>query len=65
MAAFEAAKADTAETSNRKQEEATASADFAEPDALSDFLAGRQPRGLSSAVAHVSRCPRMAGVGDC
>ena len=41
VAASEAAKARTAETSNRKQEEATASTDSAEPDALSDLLPGR------------------------
>ena len=53
MAAGEAAKAHNAETSNRKQEEATASADSAEPDAFSDFLSGRQSCGISSAVAPV------------
>ena len=53
MAASEAAKAHTAETSNRKQEEATASADSAEPDAFSDLLPGRQSCGISSAVEDV------------
>jgi len=53
MAASEAAKAHAAETSNRKQEEATASADSAEPDAFSDLLPGRQSGGISSAVAPV------------
>ncbi len=53
MAASEAAKARTAETSDRKQEEATASADSAEPDAFSDLLPGRQSCGISSAVAPV------------
>ena len=55
MAASEAAKAQTAETHNRKQEEATASADSAEPDAFSDLLPGRQSCGISSAVAPVIR----------
>ena len=53
MAASEAAKAHTAETSNRKQEEATASADSAEPGAFNDLLPGRQSCGISSAVAPV------------
>ena len=53
MAASEAAKARTAETSNRKQEEATASADSAEPDALSDLFPGRQSCRISSPVAPV------------
>ena len=53
MAASEAAKACTAETSDRKQEEATASANSAEPDALSGLLPGRQSRRIPSAVAPV------------
>ena len=53
MAASEAAKARTAETSNRKQEEATASADSAEPVALSDLLPGRQVWRISIALASV------------
>ncbi len=53
MAAFEAAKARIAETSNRKQEEATASANHAAPGALSDLLPGRQSCGISSAVEDV------------
>ena len=53
MAASEAAKAHAAETSNRKQEEATASADSAEPGAFSDLLPGRQSCRISSAVAPV------------
>ncbi len=64
MAAGEAAKTRSAETSDRKQEEATASADSAEPEALSDLFPGRQSRGIPSAVAHVSAAPRMPGVGD-
>ena len=55
MAASEAAKAHNAETSNRKQEEATASADSAEPEVLNDLLPGRQSCGISSAVAPVIR----------
>jgi hypothetical protein len=53
VAASEAAKARTEEANNSKQKEATASADSAEPDAHRDLLAGRQPRGISSAVAPV------------
>ncbi len=53
MAASAAAEARTAETSNRKQEEATASANHAEPVALSDLLPGRQSCGISSAVEDV------------
>ena len=53
MAASEATKAHTAETSDPKQEEATASADSAEPVALNDLLPGRQSCGISSAVAPV------------
>ena len=53
VAAGEAAKAHTAETNNRKQEEATASANSAEPDALNDLLSGRQSCGIPSAVASV------------
>ena len=55
MAASEAAKACTAETSDRKQEEATASADSAEPEALNDLLPGRQSCWIPSAVAPVIR----------
>ena len=54
MAASEAAKAHTAAAKNRKQEEATASADSAEPDAFSDLFPGRQSCGISSAVEAVS-----------
>jgi len=55
MAASEAAKAHAAETSNRQQEETTAFADAAEPEALNDLLPGRQSRGISSAVETVTR----------
>jgi len=70
MAASEAAKAHTAETSDRKQEEATASADSVEPGALNDLLPGRQSCGISSAVAPVTyaecivksaKCPDQTG----
>ena len=40
VAASEAAKARTAEANNHKQKEASASADPAEPDALSDLFPG-------------------------
>ena len=53
VVASKAAKADTAETSNRKQEEATASANSAKPEALNDLLPGRQSCGISSAVENV------------
>ena len=55
MAASAAAKAHTAETSDRKQEEATASADSAEPEALNDLLPGRQSCRILSAVEDVIR----------
>ena len=55
MAASEAAKAHTAETSDRKQEEATASADSAEPGGLNDLLSGRQSCGIPSALEDVIR----------
>ena len=53
MAAREAAEAHTAAVDNRKQKEATASADAAEPDALRDLQPGRESCGISRAVAPV------------
>jgi len=41
MAASEGEKAHTAKLNTHKQKEATASADSAKPNALSDLLAGR------------------------
>ncbi len=53
MAASKAAKVRTAETSDPKQQEATASADSAEPDALSSLFRGLPSSGISSVVASV------------
>jgi hypothetical protein len=53
VAASQAAKARTAEANNHEQKEASASADSAEPDALSDLFPGRQSCRISSPVAPV------------